>query len=171
MKNEIEDTLDFAEYVTNHFEANHKPWVYTRDLGDLEHLRFTDDYTDYNHWTKRSLRFLRQITVGYFKKSFIWEHSIQSKRINWFRWVQIHWKVQVRKESNKPDGQIKYSAIYTMWEEDGEYLVMFAPYVGREVLKFLRAEPDNPYAKAIIEKMVEARKIGFGLEEDNEDGD
>jgi hypothetical protein len=69
----------------------------------------------------------------------------------------------VCKDTNLPDGQV--SGIITHWEEDGEYIAMFCPYVGREVLKFLRADPDNPHAQAIISAMLETEKKSFGKED------
>lgn len=59
--------------------------------------------------------------------------------------------MELRKESNLPDGQVNGNL--TFWEEDGQYIMLFSPLVGREVIKFLRAEPDSPYAQAIIEQM------------------
>lgn len=169
MNKEDEKMLDFVEFVTDNFAANHQPWTYSRDLGDLEHIRFKGDYTGHNHWTKRLKEFGKWVTVRYWKPTgFMRElegsRGFFKKLSEWPMRIRSWWRVAVRKDSNRPDGQV--NGILTQWEEDGEYITMFCPYVGREVLKFLRAEPDNPFAQKILRAMRETQKASWGSEGD-----
>lgn len=170
MNNEDLKMLDFVEFVTDKFTSNHEPWKYSRDTGTLKHIRYEGDYTGYNHWKKRLTRFFHWITVDYWKPKGLFkqldeEKSFFKRLIEWPMNIRVWWKVSMRKEDNLPDGQV--NGILTNWEGDGEYITMFCPYVGREVLKFLRAEPDNPYAQEIIRAMRETSELSWPTKEEN----
>lgn len=162
--------LDWIEFVTNKFDSNHRPWKYSRDLGDFQHIRYERDYTGYEHWTKRLQRFFEEVTVGHWNpKGFM--HQLSGDRSFWVKlkeWpmdILVTWKVYVLLDSNRPDGQVNGNL--THWEEDGEYIAMFCPYVGREVLKFLRAEPDNPFAQEILRAMRESKEVSWPSKEES----
>jgi hypothetical protein len=153
--------LEFAQFVTDKFTRNHSPWVYTRDLGDLKHIRYTTDYTGYDHWRKRLKRFLYESVVSHWSRSdnlfnFMRGKSFWHRMRKWPLHIGSNWRVLMRKASNLPDGRV--GTILTHWEEDGEYIMLFGPTVGREVLKFVNAEPDNEHAKAIVAAMSEAAR-------------
>lgn len=167
-----EKMLEFVEFVTDKFGSNHEPWKYTRNKGKLKHIRYESDYTGYNHWTKRLKRFFRNATIRHWGKadnlssriSPASDFTFWGKLRRWPMMIVVHWKVQMNLDNNLPDGVV--NGIITHWEEDGEYITMFAPIVGREVLKFLRAEPDNPHAQAILEKMTEAYNEGLNYDKE-----
>lgn len=164
MNTEDEKLLDFVEFVTDKFALNHKPWKYSRDLEGLKHIRYESDYTGHNHWTKRVKAFGKWVTVRYWKptglmKMLDGDKGLLRKIIEWPRSIASWWRVSLRKGTNLPDGQV--NGIPTAWEEDGEYITMFCPYVGREVLKFLRAEPENPFAQEILRAMRETQEVSW----------
>lgn len=160
--NEVEKMLDWVEFVTDKFAANHVPWKYSRDTGKLKHIRYESDYTGYNHWTKRLKRFLEDVTIDFIRPNKLERQFIKlgSKRNrNWFLTVRVAYSVLLKKDNNLPDGVVDGNI--TFWEEDGEYITMFCPYVGREVLKFLKEEQDNPYAQNIINAMLETQEASW----------
>lgn len=166
-----DELLTWVEFVTDKFDQNHSPWVYSRGKGDLKHIRYASDNQGYYHWTKRLKRFIRETTTQHWRPTginamFGEPESLWKKLKNWPMMIKVHWGVQVELEDNIPDGQV--NGVLTHWEEDGEYIAMFCPYVGREVLKFLRAEPDNPYAENIIKAMQETFKASWGKGEGEE---
>lgn len=144
-----ERLLDYAEFVATKFSKNMDGWKYSRNTGGLKHIRYERDYTGYNHWTKR------------IRRAFDWKHLTgqdsfsKAFRTRGFKaqfWSAISWiRVSLRKDSNLPDGQI--NGIITHWEEDGEYIALFQPRVGVKVLEFIKADPENPYARAILDEM------------------
>lgn len=151
-----EELLNWAEFVATKFYQNGQGWVYSRDLGDLKHLRYASDYTGWNHWTKRLGRALRAWNPReYIRDNKEFPFTLDTRRKpsirGYFRNAWIATIVHLEKNSNLPDGQI--NGILTNWEEDGEYIAAFQPRVGLKVLDFLRAEPDNEYAKAILAEM------------------
>lgn len=172
------ELLDFVEFVATKFQDDREGWVYSRDLGDLKHIRYESDYTGQNHWTRRvkqafDLKYLfgqdsLSRTLGLEKRSL---KQRVSEAVTWI-------KVSLPKEKNLPDGVI--NGIPTNWEEHGEYLMAMQPRVGAKVVEFLRAEPDNPHAKAILEEMhacvalsgyngSSTAEADGGLEEDDEE--
>ena len=52
------DLIKWVEFVATKFADDRAGWVYSRDLGDLDYIRYKSDYTGYNHWTKRWKRAL-----------------------------------------------------------------------------------------------------------------
>lgn len=134
----------------NHGEG----WTYSRNTGDLEHIRYKHDYTGYEALHRR------------LKRAFNWKHltgrdglSAMIKRINkkngkkpepflyqlYGAWAWI--LVSLRKDSNLPDGQVGGNLFH--WEEDGEYVQMVGPTIGEKIADFLEQEPENPHAQAI----------------------
>lgn len=172
LSKEDQEMLKWVQFVTDKFGSNHTPWKYSRDTGKLKHIRYEGDYTGYNHWKKRVKRFFRNITVGHFspkgwEKQLSFEKNLWEKIVRWPMMVVIHWRVSVCKDTNMPDGQV--NGIITHWEEDGEYIAMMSPYVGRQVLKFLNADPTNPHAQEIIKAMREAKEVSWPNKEEEED--
>lgn len=147
--------------ATHHGHGN--GWTWTRNTGELEHIRFTSDHTGYNHWTQRLRRALNwkhltgrdEITKSFRSKSAEKERYQENKakygfwKANFLRlYPAIAWfKVSMFKDTNRPDGTINGNLIF--WEEDGEYIEMVGPTVGEKIAEFLIAEPSNPHAVAI----------------------
>lgn len=152
-----EDLISYAQFVASKFSSNRDGWVYSRDKGDLKHIRYERDYTGDNHWTKRLRRafdpslLLRRRKRGAFDFT---DGSLRSRLLFALAWV----RVSIRKDDNLPDGQINGNL--TFWEEDGEYIALFQPLVGMKVLDFLRDEPNNPHARAIIKQMHTCIALG-----------
>jgi hypothetical protein len=156
--------LDWAEFVATKFSGNAEGWVYSRDTGDLKHIRYESDYTGRNHWTKRLRRALdlkHLLGRDSFSKTFRQsKRSIRDELLTAAAWFSVNW----RKDSHLPDGQI--NGIITHWEEDGEYIALFQPRVGVKVLDFIRNNPESPYAQAILSEMRACADLSFPAEEE-----
>jgi hypothetical protein len=139
------ELLDWAQFVATKFTSNTEGWTYSQDKGDLVHIRYKNDYTGYHHWTKR---LGRALTKGIFarEKSGIFGNYPHTLRE---RWSMA--KVYLSKDKNLPDALVNGNI--TFWGEDGEYITLMGPTVGVKVLEFLRAEPDNQYARNILNEM------------------
>lgn len=129
-------------------------WVYSRDIGDLVHIRFKSDTTGYDHWTKRYARALDpKGLLGIDKISkMIWGDEPRNRSIKDIAleaWAYFY--VNSRVDTNLPDGRIHGNI--TFWEEDGEYIEMVGPTVGEKIAEFLIREPENPHAIAIAEEI------------------
>lgn len=171
-KRKLTDTelLNYVEFVATKFEASRKGWVYSRDMGDLEHIRYRSDYTGPNHWTKRLRRaFDLKHLLGRDSISRGLGISPAGLKDRWLTaatWIEV----SLKKEKNLPDGII--NGIPTNWEEDGEYLTALQPRVGAKVIEFLRAEPENPHAKAILAEMHACVELSdWTADEDDEDAE
>jgi len=159
-----EKLLKWAEFVATKFSKNAEGWKYSRNTGGLKHIRYESDYTGYNHWTKR------------LKRAFDWGHltgrdglsrhfrpkGLKNRVLSAIAWI----RVSLEKDSNLPDGQI--NGIITHWEEDGEYIALFQPRVGVKVLEFIKENPDNEYARAILDEMHACAELSWPTKEDSE---
>src|SRR6187431_362572 len=100
------ELIDFTTFVATKFSSNHTPWVYTRDLGELKHIRFASDYTGRNHWTKRVRRALNFKELFETKNSFTQRMGLKPRKRTlkgWFINAYVHIYVALRKESHLPD--------------------------------------------------------------------
>lgn len=150
--------LDWAEFVATKFSKNMDGWVYSRDTGPLRHIRYESDYKGYNHWAKRARRAFdwKHLTgTDSFSKMFRKNESLKMRLYSAWAWV----RVCLRKDSNLPDGMI--NGIITHWEEDGEYIALFQPRVGVRVIDFIRSNPDNEYARAILDEMHACKELSW----------
>jgi hypothetical protein len=161
------DLLDWFEFVATKFQNSRDGWVYTRDLGDLEHMRYRSDHTGYYHWTRR-LRRLFNLKRAFGLDSFSRQIGIKNRSIKDF-WghLSAHVVVAMALDNNLPDGRIANASIYTSWEEDGEYITLMGPTVGVKVLEFLKAEPENPHAKAILAEMHRVKELSWPDKKEN----
>lgn len=159
-----EKLLDWAEFVATKFSKNAEGWKYSRDIGGMKHIRYESDYTGYNHWTKRVCR---AFDWGHLTgRDGLTQHFRRPGLKNRF-WEAYGWVVvSLRKDSNLPDGQI--NGIITHWEEDGEYIALFQPRVGVKVLEFIKANPENEYARAILDEMHACKELSWPSEETND---
>jgi hypothetical protein len=139
----------------NHGEG----WVYTRDTGDLEHIRYKSDTTGYDHWTKRLGRALDpRDFFGRKRSSILHEYRGFFDRLYWWG---IMFRVHIKKENHSPDGVLNGGSVITFWEEDGEYIQMVGPTVGVRIAEFLSAEPNNPHAIAIATEIDRIWSIAY----------
>lgn len=148
--------LDWVEFVATKFVSSAEGWRYTRDTGDLKHIRYTFDSTRYDHWTKR---FARAFNL----RSLLGRDSL-SKRLGFkpsWGGAWAHIRVNLRKDNHLPDGVVNGGNILTFWEEDGEYITLMGPTVGVRVVEFLRAQPTNPHAEAIMAEMRRVAEMSW----------
>lgn len=157
--------LAWAEFVATKFSQNADGWQYTRDTGELEHIRYHRDYTGYDAWYRRLKRalapeskFMR--SLGFPRDNFAW----YKKPYYWALSRYARFVVYLRKEKHLPDGVVNGGSIITFWEEDGEYITLFGPTVGVKVIEWLRAEPENEYAKAVIAEMHRVAELSWPAE-------
>lgn len=159
-----ESLLEWVECVATRFQSSVDGWTYTRDTGDLEHIRYRSDHTGRN-------TFFRRLKWGL---GFAWDYNVRpgqgvlrfsedEKRNLWHRaqGFYAYFLTGFRKETNLPDGVVAEGKIITFWEEDGEYITLFGPTVGVKVIEWLRAEPDSEYAKAVIAEMRRVAEMSW----------
>jgi hypothetical protein len=162
--------LEWVRFVATKFQRNVEGWTYSRDKGDLEHIRYKSDHTGYNALRKRipdAFRFGFENAFYAPKNSLARQLGVEKGRTIWER-IQTfyaYFRIRSRKDDNLPDGLVNGS-IVTHWEEDGEYIVMMGPTVGVKVLDFLEAEPDNVHAQAILTEMRRVREMSWGKKEE-----
>lgn len=157
------EMLHWVQFITDKFADNHKPWKYTRDTSSLVHLRYTSDTEGHNYWTERLKRYLKDIKPGRYKR----DKALMVKwdvPYNYRSHLVMKWKVGILPGPNAPDAMVNGNIFH--WDEDAEYVTMFCPYVGREVLKFLNAEPDNEHAKRIMAAMQEVSELNWPSEQE-----
>lgn len=145
---DTKELLEWAEFVATKFESSRTGWVYSRELNGLKHIRYEHDYTGNNHWVKRVKR---AFNLKRFNQRFSRRRGRKLSPKGLLQHYSMWAMARLRKHDNLPDGQINGNFIN--WEEDGEYIAIFQPRVGVKVIEFLRAEPENPYAKAILAEM------------------
>lgn len=170
MDNADKNMLDWLRFVATKFQHNVDGWTYSRDTGDLEHIRYRSDHTGYNAPLKR---FADGLKFGFENAFYARKGSLAARlrgdehRNLWQRILTffIYFHTRFRMEDHLPDGLVNGS-IVTHWEEDGEYIVMMGPTVGVKVLDFLEAEPDNVHAQAILAEMRRVEKMSWGKKEE-----
>jgi hypothetical protein len=119
-------------------------WVYTRDTGGLEHIRYRRDHTGYHAMWPRLKRAFNP------KRLFLRGPFSTMLGLMWTpRSAFAYVVVALRKSNNLPDGALNRGCVLTFWEEDGEYIEMVGPTIGEKIADFLEQDPDNPHAKAI----------------------
>jgi hypothetical protein len=126
-------------------------WVYTRDTGDLEHIRYRHDYTGYHSLRrrlKRAFNLKRLLGRDPLSRALGFRPSFTSA----IAWIQV----SLRKQTNLPDGALHGRSVITMWEEDGEYIEMVGPTIGEKIADFLEQDPENPHSQAIA---AEIRRV------------
>lgn len=149
-----EDILEWLEFVATKFSSSREGWLYTRNTGDLEHIRYKSDSTGYNSfWSRLKRAFSPKM---HFRKTFISRPGL-SWSLAWIR-------VSMTKDKNMPDGVVNGGNIITHWEEDGEYIMLMGPTVGKIFLDFMRANRDHELtiaALAEMRRLAEASKEVF----------
>lgn len=164
---ETDKMLKWVEFVATKFQKNHEGWVYKRGGAGIKHIRYARDNQGYNHWKKRAKRMVRDCNpVRYFQfqekvqPMFRRERTLKAYLLNFRVAYEVHWKLA----SNLPDGTI--NGIITHWEEDGEYIAAFQPRVGMKVLEFIKDNPENPYAQAIVAEMKACVELSWPEKKD-----
>lgn len=140
-------------YATVHM-SNFERWMFDYDEG-IRHIRYRSDSTGRNRWDRRWRRGLAAMFQVRFKE---WEGFMRDaghegdswirKRMNrlLFRWADL--VVNVRKDSNLPDGSV--GGVITHWMEDGMYVQYMQPLVGQIVHRWILSDPSNPHAQEIL---------------------
>lgn len=166
---ETDKMLEWVEFVATKFQKNHEGWVYRRGAKGIKHIRYVSDNQGYDHWKKRAKRMIRDCNpVEYFwpkgqiRRMFPRERSLSAYLRNFRVSYEVHWKL----DRNLPDGTI--NGIITHWSEDGEYIAAFQPRVGMKVLEFIKDNPEDPYAQAIVAEMKACVELSWP-EENSED--
>lgn len=138
-----DDILDWLEFVATKFASSGDGWIYTRNTGDLEHIRYKADSTGYNSfWSRLGRAFSPKM---HFKKT-----SFVTPGLSWsLAWI----RVSLSKDKNMPDGVVNRGNIITHWEEDGEYIMLMGPTVGKIFLDFMRANRDHELTVAALAEM------------------
>lgn len=145
-----ETVTEFADQLrqyATHFA--HSDWDYTRNTGDLEHIRYRSDRTGHNRIDRRVWGALNHL-FGIHRRPpapFV-DLAARGLRIRYIRA-----RITLRKERNMPDGVLDRGCIITQWEETGEYLQYVQPSVGEMFADWMDAEPDSPHALRIAGEM------------------
>lgn len=134
---------ELRDYAT-HFAP--RDWDYTRDTGDLKHIRYRSDYTGYNRFDRRLKRFLKD--MFWKRDSLIRMMYFSPRRHPW-----ITFQTDMLKEKNVPDGVLDNGNIITHWEETGEYLQYVQPTVGALIADLMDAHPDLPEIQTVALEM------------------
>lgn len=147
MTERVHAMADQLRQYATHFAP--RDWCYTRDTGDLVHIRHRGDRTGYNHPARRLKRWADDYFTLRRPKSWF---AQEGRRLAW-RHPLIHASVSLRTESHMPDGVLDGGAIITHWEETGEYLQYVQPSVGALLADLMDAHPDLPEVRAIADEM------------------
>ena len=168
MDSKDEELLDFAHFVATKLESSRDGWTYSRDLGDLKHIRYGHDSTGHNSFKgrlKRAANLKRLFGTGSFERSIFGDVKRSPKQIVTRAYIRA--VLAFRKSENMPDGQINGNLVH--WEEDGEYIALFQPRVGVKVIEFIRANPDNPYAQEIMKEIRACAALSWSEDEEASD--
>jgi hypothetical protein len=129
----------------------HRDWVYTRDLGGLEQMRFRADHTGRNRVHRRLGQALRHaLFPGRWSRlgdlAFLRPRSVGGR---------LHWLAGfARKPSNLPDGALDGGRILVSYEETGQYLQLLQPSVGTLLADWLDDRPTDPHAVRLAAEIL-----------------
>lgn len=138
----VESVLAAASRLRSHagWAADENPWRYARD-DEIIHIRYAGDWSGYDSVPNR----IRHAIEAAWKAG-------RRRRSFYAVWAAL--KVNLSTEAHRPDGIIGEGRIITFWEEDGEYLELVSPQVGKLLADWMTACPDDPHAVAIAELMT-----------------
>jgi hypothetical protein len=141
----MEDISSIADYLRSMAQVTTGNWDYSREQ-NIKNIRYRNDPADkLLHRIKNMFHWL------FFKKTIFGDKITLSFR---FRLMLL----ALRKEDNLPDGGLGNGKILTHWEEDGEYIQLVQPSVGKLLADFLEDEPDNKHAQLIANKIDKIMK-------------
>jgi hypothetical protein len=145
--------------AATHFSE--RGWEYTRDH-KIEHIRYARDFQGYNRLGRRVRRAMGHLFTlkkdrfwGGFHDDKPWYYRLYANALG--RAASV--RVDLRTDTNRPDGILAGGGVITFWEETGEYLQMVQPSVGELVANFLIEDPSHPHAVLIL---AELRRISDG---------
>lgn len=122
----------------------HDDWQFTLNNALITDIRRSDDDDQWSHRISRAFYWLiiggskdlrRQLGDSVTARVSMFLHSLK------------------RSKENVPDGYLANGTIITSWCEDGRYIELMQPAVGRLIADFLEQEPANPHAKKIAKKI------------------
>jgi len=134
---------------------------YTRDLGDIVHIRRKGDYSGYDHPFARVRRALENFNPS--RDSTLDRMMFRSEPDQYpylprplAKFWALGWRGRVsyakrvmKTEKHLPDGTLDGGGVIVYSEETGEYLELVQPQVGALIAEFLQADPDHPHARKI----------------------
>lgn len=152
MTSDKKQVLEFFEFVADKFADNHgEGWSLSGGNENFKHIRYKSDQEGYeSFWNrvKRAVRF-------YFKATpFLGEEPSYTWLMHPIGRAKIAYKVHIKPDSHTPDVFINGGSILAHWAEDGEYIMLMSPTVGRIVLEMLQNEPNSEYSERILEEMT-----------------
>ena len=179
-------TLEYATFVAGKFSSNHAPVKVNREP-DIKKIRYKSDTEGYNSYfnrIKRTIKLLKKkdsipIRSFFSPKEIVKPNKIISpkfagraneiihKTTTKTSFVKSKLSCYLSLPNHYPDSTV-HDNIYH-WQEDADYAVFFQPLVGMEILRFLEAEPNHPWAKRIISKMDETSRASFNTGENSSD--
>ena len=150
----MSDSPRYLKSLASHFVL--RDWQYTR-LHTIKHIRYEDDYKGRNApWRRVAPAFKaawESLTATGLFGEFIQGRSMRRRLLGAYYAL----KVGMATESHNPDGVLLNAGIITQWEEDGEYLQMVQPSVGRLLADFLIDRPEHPHAVLITAELDRIR--------------
>jgi len=158
-----QNILDDAEFNACKFGSNHEPLPYDPIIEDLEHIRYKErKHYSFAKKTKKgiSLYSHSRKTFGNSKRENEEKNPFKKVRREYL-FLKSCISLQFKKNSDHPDAAVNGNLYH--WDEDAIYAVYFQPLVGMEVLKFLQAEPDHPWAQKIMKTMEKASSESFKI--------
>jgi hypothetical protein len=142
----MKDAVKYLDLAANHFK--HNDWNYTR-LSHIKSIRYESEHDKNNKLLSRiknSLGWLFGPTPDYVK-------YLDRGLVRQFKTRLGMTIFSLKREQHIPDGVLDDGGVITQWEETGEYLQFVQPSVGSLLAKFLKEDPENPHAKAIIAEL------------------
>lgn len=124
------------QYAT-HFAP--RDWDYSRDLGDLASLRYSQSEDTLRGRLRTAARWL-------FRRTPEWSKGWGPNRFQMAAHV-------LRRDDHLPDGVLDGGSIITHWEETGEYLQYVQPSVGAMLADWMDDDCDSPHAHRIAAEM------------------
>ena len=134
-------------------------WVYRRNNGQLKEIVFSKVSS------RNRLRYRLKKAFS-FKTVFLnWRGVLSRNNLDqygfWscFKWVFVvpfnNFRIALQRDKVVPDGSV--GTVFTIWEEDGEFLNLFSPAVALKVVEFLETDPTHPAAVAVLEQLRDSR--------------
>lgn len=162
---EEQNVINDAVFNACKFARNHSPLEYDPVNEDLIHIRYAGDSTGYFSKVNRIKRAVKNFWEYLFKGKDLLGF-IDDEKPSFLKRIQNRWfnaismaKVNLTKDKHLPDATVNDNIYH--WDEDAIYAVYFQPLVGMEILRFLQAEPDNPWAQRIAKTMTEVSSKTF----------
>lgn len=160
---DVQKVAASLDFLANHFVE--EPW--TIDEQDSQHRVVGLNTKWYIKHNRLFSRFRRSVGWLFSKGSSlddVFYELDESSKPFWVYRILANIsmaKYSLRKDPNRPDYSLREGTVVALWAETGDYLISMQPAVGDKVAKFLRENPDNPYAIEIAEEIQKGWEIAF----------